>query len=95
MGQGLTSDKHVSLRSSKVVRDECGITHASILVDKMPPDYVRKIDFPPIPFIVRMCDLLEAYDKATSWRDFIYPTTYLDVESEFEGYPTCVRCSGV
>lgn len=90
----VTTDQVVTNRTHKVIEDALGIVHYAVLVEKYPePMRVDPYD-PEPPFIVKMCDLLDAYDKATSWRDFKYPTWTMQADAEHEGVPTCVRCSG-
>lgn len=92
VGQDVTSDKYITNRSNKVVIDALGITHASVIVEEIPLGVAYT--GPPPPFAVRMCDLLDAYDEATGWYDFVYPSWFASVEQEHEGHPTCVRCAG-
>lgn len=90
----VTTDKVVCNRSSKVLVDALGIVHYSVIVDAYPKGFEPSHYDREPPFIVKMCDLIEAYDKATSWRDFHYPTCTYDAGFEYDGVPTCVACSG-
>lgn len=91
----VTSDGHVINRSSYVVVDENGVVHYSVICEKIPDHVVQHLTnaLIEVPFVMAMCDLLDSYDKATSWRDFVYPERRFSVEEEHEGVPTCFRCS--
>jgi hypothetical protein len=90
----LTTDKHVAHRSDALVVDPVGIRHYAIIVDELPDlERFEKMEL-TLPFFVSLCDLCDAYDAATGWRDFFYPDARYVVEDIQHGFPTCARCSG-
>lgn len=86
----LTTDKVVINRSDMCLKGPDGLVHYSVMVEHFHP-FVQDLGSPP-PFLVLMCDMLDSYDNATSWRDLEYPMQRYPTDAEYADYPTCVRC---